>query len=196
MPWSTAPVSELRTALVHAVRTAQQPVTQVCRDFGVSRKTAYKWLRRHDAQPQQPPDDRSRRPHHCPGRTPASLEAAVLAVRDRYGWGPRKIVAYLRGQEQPAPPVRTAAAILRRHGRIAAPAPHPAAVQRFERQAPNELWQLDFKGFLWVGRQKVYPLTILDDHSRYLLAAQPCTDLTMPTAWAVLWRVFGEVGLP
>lgn len=196
MPWSTTPVSELRTALIHAVRTAGRPVAAVCRDFGVARKTAYKWLQRHDAQPQQPPYDRSRRPHRCPHRTAAALEAAVLAVRDRYGWGPRKIVAYLRNQQQAAPPIRTAAAILRRHGRIPVPTPQPQAVQRFERSTPNELWQLDFKGFLWVGRQKVYPLTILDDHSRYLLAAQPCTDLTMATAWTVLWRVFGEVGLP
>lgn len=61
---------------------------------------------------------------------------------------------------------------------------------------PNDLWQVDFKGLVRVGRQKVFPLTVLDDHSRYLLAADPCTDQTMATAWAVLWRVFGEVGLP
>lgn len=196
MPWRSTTVSELRTALIHALRTAQRPVADVCRHFGISRKTAYKWLQRYDAQPQQPLADRSRRPRVSPGRTPAQLEEAVLAVRDQYGWGPRKIVAYLRNQHQPTPPVRTAAAILRRHGRIAAATIGEQAVQRFERHTPNELWQLDFKGFLWVGRQKVYPLTILDDHSRYLLAAQPCTNLTMTTAWDVLWRVFGDVGLP
>lgn len=196
MPWSATTVSELRTALIHAIRTAQRPVAEVCRQFGISRKTAYKWLQRYDAQPQQPLADRSRRPRASPDRTPAPLEDAVLAVRDRYGWGPRKIVAYLRDQHQPTLPVRTAAAILRRHGRMIAAVSQPQAVQRFERQTPNELWQLDFKGFLWVGRHKVYPLTILDDHSRYLLASQPCTDLTMVTAWEVLWDVFGAVGLP
>jgi transposase InsO family protein len=194
MPWSAPAVSELRTALVHAVRTAQRPVSEVCRDFGVCRATAHKWLARHDDA--QPLTDRSRRPHASPARTPAELEAAVLAVRDQFGWGPRKITAYLKNHGQPTPPVRTAAAILARHGRIATRTPQPEATQRFERPTPNELWQLDFKGFLWVGRQKVYPLTILDDHSRYLLAAEPCTDQTMATAWAVLWRVFGEVGLP
>src|SRR5205809_6345688 len=117
MPCTAPSVSELRNALVHAVRTAHRPVAEVCRDFGVSRKTADKWLRRHDADPGRPPADRSRRPHTSPGRTPAELEAAVLAARDRYGWGPRKIVAYLGNHGRPAPPARTAAAILRRHGR-------------------------------------------------------------------------------
>jgi transposase InsO family protein len=196
MPWSTPTVSERRTALIHTVRTAGRPVAQVCRDFGVSRKTAYKWLARHAADPDAPPADRSRRPHASPSRTATALADAVLAVRDQFGWGPRKIVAYLRNHDRPAPPVRTAAAILRRNGRVRAPTPQPAAAQRFERGTPNELWQLDFKGFVWVGRQKVYPLTVLDDHSRYLLAADPCTDQTMATAWAGLWRVFGEVGLP
>jgi transposase InsO family protein len=189
-------VSELRTALIHAVRTAKRPVTDVCRDFGVSRKTAYKWLARHDADPDNPPADRSRRPRKSPTRTAADLEDAVLEVRDQHGWGPRKIVAYLRNHKRPAPPVRTAAAILQRHQRVRTPTPSPAVFQRFERPEANDLWQLDFKGFLWIGRQKVFPLSILDDHSRYLLAAEPCTDQTMATAWNSLWNLFGDVGLP
>jgi transposase InsO family protein len=195
MPWSTPLVSELRTAFVHAVRTAKRPVVVACRDFHISRKTAYKWLARFDTQ--QPLADRSRKPAHSPARTSAALEAAVLAVRDQYGWGPRKIVAYLRNQNQLAPPVRTAAAILLRHHRIAAdPAPEPTDCQRFERPEPNQLWQLDFKGWIEIDRRRISPLTILDDHSRFLLALHPCTDLTMNTAWNVLWKAFGDYGLP
>lgn len=194
MPWSTNTVSELRTAFVHAVRTAGRPVTQAAKDFNISRKTAYKWLARFDAQ--QPLADQSRRPARSPARTPDDLEAAVLAVRDRFGWGPRKIVAYLHNHNQPTPPVRTAAAILRRHQRIAhEPAPE-VADQRFERSAPNQLWQVDFKGYVEVGRKKVYPLTVLDDHSRFLLALRCGPDQTMARAWKVLWETFGEYGLP
>lgn len=196
MPWSLPTVSELRNALVHAVRSGGRPVAAAARDFGVSRKTAHKWLARYDADPAAPPRDRSRRPARSPARTPPELEAAVLAVRDRYGWGPRKIVAHLRHAGQAAPPARTAAAILARHGRTARPAAAPADPLRFERGAPNELWQLDFKGAVWVARAKCFPLTVLDDHSRYLLALRPCADQTMATAWGVLWDVFGEAGLP
>lgn len=194
MPWSSPTVSELRTAFVHAVRTAHQPIAQAARDFGISRKTAYKWLERFDHH--KPLHDHSRKPLRSPTRTPNELEAAVLAVRDQFGWGPRKIAAYLANHHQPTVPVRTAAAILHRHGRITPTPPPPPAPQRFERAQPNQLWQLDFKGYTEIDRQKVYPLTILDDHSRFLLALQPCLDLTLATAWTVLWATFGEYGLP
>jgi transposase InsO family protein len=194
MPWSTNTVSELRTAFVHAVRTAKRPVTQAARDFGIARKTAYKWLALFDAQ--QSLDDRSRRPHRSPTRTPDQLEAAILAVRDQFGWGPRKIAAYLRNQNRPTVPVRTAAAILRRHNRIAPKPATEVADQRFERSEPNHLWQVDFKGYVEVARKKVYPLTVLDDHSRFLLALGCGEDVTMARAWEILWDVFGEYGLP
>jgi len=194
MPWSTNTVSELRTALVHAVRTAGRSVARAAEDFHISRTTAYKWLARFDQQ--LPLADRSRRPHRSPDRTAPELEAAVLAVRDQFGWGPRKIVAYLRNHNQPTPPVRTAAAILRRHNRIAQePAPEVAEL-RFERSEPNQLWQVDFKGYVEVARQKVYPLTVLDDHSRFLLALRCGEDVTMARAWNALWDVFAEYGLP
>jgi transposase InsO family protein len=198
MPWKVDPVPEQRTALVHAVRTAGLPVAEAARRYGVSRKTAFKWLARFDADPADPLADRSRRPSASPARTPAEVEAAVLAARDRWGWGPRKLHAVLKAEGRPAPPVRTIAAILRRHDRVAATAP-PADVpppQRFERGAPNELWQLDFKGPLEVERRRVSPLAILDDHSRYCLALRPCVDQTYATVQAVLWDLFGDVGLP
>jgi transposase InsO family protein len=194
MPWSTHTVSELRTAFVHAVRTAGRPVTPAARDFGISRTTAYKWLARFDQQ--LPLTDSSRRPKHSPTRTPEALETAVLAVRDLFGWGPRKIAAYLKNQDQPTLPARTAAAILQRHGRIAPRPAYQTADQRFERSQPNQLWQVDFKGYVEVARKKVYPLTVLDDHSRFLLALGCGEDVTMARAWDVLWEVFAEYGLP
>src|SRR5262249_40815556 len=62
--------------------------------------------------------------------------------------------------------------------------------------APNDLWQLDFKGPIEVARRKVTPLSVLDDHSRYLLCLRPCTDMTYATVQAALWDLFGDVGLP
>lgn len=194
MPWSTNTVSELRTALVHAVRTAGRPVALAAKDFGISRKTAYKWLARFDAQ--LPLDNQSTRPHRCPTQTSPPLEAAILEVRDQHGWGPRKITAYLRNQNRPTVPARTVAAILQRHGRIAPEVASEVADQRFERSEANQLWQVDFKGYVEVARRKVYPLTVLDDHSRFLLALGCGEDVTMARAWKILWNVFGEYGLP
>jgi transposase InsO family protein len=197
VPWKVLPVPEQRIALAHAVRTAGLSVAEAARRYGVSRKTAYKWLARFDAAPGGPLADRSRRPHACPGRTPEDIERLVLGARDRWGWGSRKLRAVLLRDGHPAPPVRTIAAILRRHGRIhAAVAAGQAPPQRFERSSPNDLWQLDFKGPLEVARQRVTPLSVLDDHSRYLLALRACADMTFATVQAALWDLFGDVGLP
>jgi transposase InsO family protein len=196
MPWKALPVSELRTAFVHAARTAGLSVAAACRRFGISRKTGHKWLARFDRHPGQPLAEHSRRPRASPGRTADALEARILAVRDHYGWGARKIRAVLARDGLAPPSPRTITAVLGRHGRLgppAAPADPPLA---FERGRPNELWQLDFKGPVEVARRKLFPLAVLDDHSRFLLALRACADLTMATAWAVLWDALGEYGLP
>src|SRR5436305_4810612 len=176
MPWKVEPpVSELRLALVHAVRTLGRPVAAAARAFGVSRKTAYKWLAVHDADPGGAPlADRSRRPAHSPDRTGEAVERQILAVRDQRRWGPRKIHAHLRATGAVVPPgalptARTVARVLARHGRVPRAAAPPADVQRFERGAANDLWQLDHQGRVEVARPKLHPLTVIDDHSRYLL---------------------------
>jgi transposase InsO family protein len=203
MPWKEWPVSEQRVVLVQRVLLLGRPVAAVAREFGVSRKTACKWLARYRADPAAPLADRSRRPHRSPGRTDASIEDAVLAVRAAHRWGPRKIHRVLRDQRRRVeglPSIRTVAAILARRGCVGPARPadgaDPSASQPFERAAPNELWQVDHKGPVEVARRRVTPLSVLDDHSRYLLRFQPVTDVTMATAWAVLWELFGEVGLP
>lgn len=196
MPWKVRPVSDIRFAFVHHVLTGGCPVAEACRHFGISRTTGYKWLARYRQRPLDPLDDQSRRPRHSPRRTAPEVEQAVLEVRDQYGWGAGKIHAILRRQGRPVPCVRTVTRILRRHDRIRPPKAKTAADQRFERARPNELWQIDFKGPIEVDRQRLHPLSLLDDHSRYLLALTPCTDLTMATAWSVLWRVMGSVGMP
>lgn len=207
MPWKVSCVSEVRFALCHQVRSLGRPVAEAARAFGVSRKTAYKWLGRFD-----PPaaggtvsaaamNDRSRRPCVSPAKVGDDVEAAVLAIRDRHGWGPRKIHAVLRRESFcPLPALRTVANVLRRHGRVMPVEAAPAEVQRFERAGPNELWQIDHKGPIEVGqggaRRKLTPLSVIDDHSRYALAFTPTTDRTMATTFSALWELFGEVGMP
>jgi transposase InsO family protein len=196
MPWKAVTMSESRTAFVSLIHSAGCSFTEACRRFGISRKTGYKWLARHRAAPEEPLRDHSRRPHGSPFCTPPEIERQILAIRDRYGWGGRKIQAFLRTQGLHLPSARTVANVLRRCGRIrTAPSPSTAS-QRFERAVPNELWQVDFKGPVEVARRRLPILTALDDHSRYLLALEVCPDQTMATAWNILWNLFAEVGLP
>jgi transposase InsO family protein len=188
-------VSEQRLVLVNRIELCGEPVARVCRELKVSRKTAYKWLERYRQSPAEPLVDRSRRPRSAPRQTIVQVEANILAQRDCHGWGARKLRAMLQ-PEQPLPSLRTVHRILKRNGRVEAATPSLPPLERFERPAPNQLWQLDHKSPVEIGRQKRHPLTVLDDHSRYLLRVEPCVDLGYDSTWAVLWEVFGEAGLP
>jgi transposase InsO family protein len=203
MPWEVGTMSELRWNFVQEVLVLKRSISASCRKYGISRKTGYKWLVRHRAETEAKLVDRSRRPRQSPRRTAPALEEEILQVRDRFGWGAPKIWAFLRnaaeaeGVEPGLPSERTIGNVLRRHGRVTTCADEAATPpQFFERSQPHELWQCDFKGPLEVERRRVHPFTVLDDHSRFLLALQVCWDVTMASAWNVLWSTFGEYGLP
>jgi len=195
VPWDTqGPLPDQRADFVTLLLRRACSFTQACRRFGISRKTGYKWLGRATLEQPQPLRDRSRRPQHCPRRTDRDTEQTILRVRDAHAWGARKIHAYLCQQGLAVPSARTVHQVLSRHGRVRPTAAAPP--QRFQRSAPNHLWQMDFKGPLPQLPRHRYLLTVLDDHSRYLLALRLCPDQTMARVWGVLWPLFGEVGLP
>jgi transposase InsO family protein len=196
MPWdSDQPLPAQRADLIELLLGRDCSVTKACQDFGISRKTAYKWLQRATQQQPQPLCDRSRRPHHCPQQTAEGIEDAILQVHDDYLWGARKIHAYLCQQGYAMPCPSTVHQVLRRHSRVAVTAPALTPV-RFQRSVPNYLWQMDFKGPLQGPSQRRYLLTIEDDHSRYLLAVRLCPDQTMASVWTVLWPLLATTGLP
>ena len=174
-------------------------IRALCRRYGISPQTGYKWLRRARSDPEADLSDRSRRPHVSPRRTAAAVEAQVLAVRKQHPcWGGRKIAHRLRALGLscvPAP--STITEILRRHDRLDDPdqAP-PARFQRFERARPNELWQMDFKGHFAHAGGRCHPLTVLDDNSRFSLCLGACADERTDTVKAWLVKVFQRYGLP
>lgn len=181
-------------------RLACQPganVRLLCRRFGIGPTTGYKWLGRH--RHAEGLEDRSRRPASSPGRSAAELEAQVVAVRREHpAWGGRKIrkVLCTQGLESP-PSASTVTAILRRHGLLTGPGAGEArAFVRFEHACPNELWQMDFKGWFRLAAQTCHPLTVLDDHSRYALEIGACGNEQEQTVRARLSAVFRRHGLP
>src|SRR5262249_58048117 len=87
-------------------------------------------------------------------------------------------------------------AVLQRHERLTPAAPLTPEPQAFVRSKPNELWQLDFKGPLEIRRRRIHPLSVLDDHSRFLLGLRACTEFTFAVTWSLLLELFGEFGLP
>jgi transposase InsO family protein len=167
---------------------------ELSRRFGIHPDTGYKWIKRGMTQL----SDRSRRPHSSPTRTPPRIEALILAVRDAHpAWGARKIACCLERDGTEAPAVSTVHAILQRHGRVGPPPHAKTADQRFEKEAPNLLWQMDFKGWVELGNgARCHSLTILDDHSRYNPCLKACADQQKPTVQAHLETTFARYGLP
>ena len=169
----------------------------LCREYRISRPTGYKWLRRYEAG--ETLDDHSRRPYSSPERISLELERQILEIRaENPGWGAKRIQCVLgrRGCED-LPCVKTVNNVLNRNGCIS---PEESAKRkpyhRFERDECNKLWQTDFKGeFRMADQRYCYPLTILDDHSRFSIAIAPrlSTDNVVIPAFRA---AFSEFGLP
>ncbi|MGZ5903138.1 MAG: IS481 family transposase [Reyranella sp.] len=197
MPWREVSVMDERREFV---RLAMQPDAnrrELCRRFGIHPDTGYKWLERWAAGDANLVD-RSRRPHTSPGRTDAAREEQVLAVRDAHpAWGARKIARCLDSDGVIPPALSTIHEILDRNGRITPPPGGAKAHQRFEKPAPNLLWQMDFKGWVKLSNgNRCHPLTILDDHSRYAVGLEACTNEQGDTVRERLERIFRRYGLP
>jgi transposase InsO family protein len=200
MPWREQSVMDQREEFVRFALAPGANMRELCRRFRVSRSNGYKWLKRYLTEGRTGLSDRSRRPLHSPSRTPKPVEDEVLRIREKSNnaWGGRKIRRVMRNSGQAEVPTpSTITEILRRHGKLEERShEHPGPYQRFERAAPNELWQMDFKGHFALAQGRCHPLTVLDDHSRYSLALSACGNEQDATVRAQLVRVFRRYGLP
>jgi transposase InsO family protein len=197
MPWLETDVRDQRIEFMKAIREPGAKMAQVCRTFCISRKTGYKWRGRDDmAQSVAALADRSRRPLTSPQRTPDAITDRVIALRTEYGWGGEKLVPLLDAEGVAVAP-RTIDRIIQREGLTrpdAAPAP---ALGRFERRAPNDLWQMDAKGHYPLRpRGQCHPLSILDDHSRYAVGLVALPRLDTVGVRTALIHCFERYGVP
>jgi transposase InsO family protein len=180
-------------------------MTELCARYGISRKTGYKWLERFEAEGKAGLKDRSHAPHHCPHRIDPVMAALLCDARRAHpSWGPIKLLDWLRPrnpriQSWPAP--STVGDLLAREGlvpkrRRRRPHTHPGVVP-IHITAPNDLWTADFKGhFRTRDGVYCYPLTIADQHTRYLIACHGLTSTKGVGVRRVFERVFREYGLP
>lgn len=198
MPWESKTVEKIRQEFVSKAVAKEDSLSALCRQYGISRTTAYKWIERYKNS--ESFYDKSHAPHNKPNKTTPDKEQAVLEVRRQHPtWGPRKLHRYLADKGvQDLPAVSTIADILKRNGFITPEdSQQHTPWKRFEKERPNDLWQMDYKGhFGMLDGQRCHPLTILDDHSRFSL----CVDANANEQWtstkASLVRVFNEYGLP
>lgn len=198
MPWREVSVMDERREFVGLAKQEGANRRELCRRFGISPAVGYKWIGRWLSGDEELAD-RSRCPHVSPRRSNAEAEARVLKVRDAHpAWGARKIVCCLEREGFDPPAASTVHVILVRHGRVAAPAGTSGqAYQRFEKEAPNRLWQMDFKGWVALASgARCHPLTMVDDHSRYALCLVACCNEQSTTVQGHLETTFRRYGLP
>jgi len=196
MPWREVSIMDQRREFVELALQEGANRRELCRRFGIHPDTGYKWLSRWAADEELA--DRSRRPHSSPLRTDVAIEERIVAMRDVHpAWGARKIERCLEREGIETPAISTVHEILRRHGRIVRSAGGAVAHQRFEKPAPNVLWQMDFKGWIKLADgSRCHPLTILDDHSRFSVGLEACADERGSTVQSQLALTFRRYGLP
>ena len=200
MPWKASTAMSQRQDFVELAVQEHANLRALCRQFGITPRTGYKWLCRYRAQGLVGLQDRSRRPQHSPGQSAPAMEAAVLKVRAAHpAWGGRKIRWTLQQAGEPdCPAASTITAILARSGELdPGEGPKHQALQRFQMAAPNQLLQMDFKGhFELADGSRCHPLTVLDDCSRFLVGLRACAHEHARLVQAQLSGIFAEYGLP
>lgn len=204
MPWTQTTPMDLRLLFITDYLRQLESVTDLCRRYGISRKTGYKWLVRYKAEGPAGLQERSRRPKSSPSGTPRQVVEALLRIRKQHPtWGAKKLLAYLK-RKHPTwelPARSTVCDILKRHGLVAAPRRrrnpgHPGR-PRTRMSAPNVIWTADFKGqFRTCDGVLCYPLTVADGYSRFLLGCEALLHPSFSATQAVFEQLFREYGLP
>lgn len=196
MAWGLEEVSERRLQFVVRASSGAEQMKALCEEFEISRPTGYVWLNRYQAGgPLQDLGELSRRPKHSPKETAPVIQARLVELRQQYpDWGAEKLVELLKGEGIDLPRI-TAHRILLRHGLVRKEDRHRQATKRFEREAPNQLWQMDFKG-MPEKHKRCLPLVVLDDHSRYLVGLYEMPGTQAEPVRQKLEFTFQQSGLP
>lgn len=194
MSWNEATIMDQRIRFVVSAVQQTASMTRLCEEFGITRPTGYLWLGRYRRGGFAALVDASHRPYTSPARTPAALEERVLELRQQYGWGGKKLVYLLSPNEQLSVP--TINRILKRRGQVPPADRHAPATMRFERELPNQLWQMDFKGHFPLRQGWCYPLSVLDDHSRFAVGLVALSNTSTDWVWPSLVTVFRTYGIP
>jgi transposase InsO family protein len=204
MPWQERLLMDQRVQFIADYQRDVFDVAELARRYGISRKTAYKWLDRYAAGGPAGLHDRSRRPRSCPHAIADPIATALFEVRRRHPtWGAKKLLKIVatRHPTWALPARSTVCDLLDRAGLVTArrrrQVPTHPGRPLIPMTAPNGTWTADFKGhFKTRNGVYCYPLTIVDGCSRYLLACQGVLSTAIAVARPIFVRLFQEYGLP
>jgi transposase InsO family protein len=203
MPWKGVTVSEQRERFLEDFKLNYYSITDLAERFGISRRTAHKWVNRFEKYGQEGFDEHSRRPHSCPWQTdPAIVEELVSLRKAHTNWGPAKLLDLMHQRHPQAnlPVVSTAARILARHGLVRSRRryrrAHPGCPKSTP-HGPNDIWAADYKGqFRLKNGQYCFPLTVSDLASRYVLGVDAHLAISLERTIEHFRRLFETYGIP
>lgn len=206
MPWKATDAMNERTEFMLRVLSGREPFGQICQEYGISRKTGYKWKERFFERGLEGLTDQSRRPHHSPNELSEDTLCQIVRLKMAHPtWGAAKLREVLARSGWPGElpsestfkRVLDKAGLVRHRRRRSAQEQGQRIENRVKAERPNHVWTVDFKGW-WrtQDRQRFEPLTIRDDYSRYVLCAQATADSCTETVREQFQRVFSRYGLP
>jgi transposase InsO family protein len=196
---------EQRIRFVNLAESGRFKIMRLCREFGISRKTGYKWITRYREHGSEGLKDLSRSPINVPGRTDVEVEALIVLERRRHPtWGAKKIGKVLEvvHEVERVPARSTIGEILKRNGMVEARRRRAGAfkVERTDLQKPernNHVWATDYKGWFYLGDEtRCDPLTVSDLHSRYIIRAEAVPQATQYWSRKGFERAFESYGMP
>ncbi len=203
MPWKGVTVSEQRQRFLEDYESNYYSITELAERFGISRRTAHKWINRYKQQGQEGYKELSRRPLTCPWQTDQALVGELVKLRKKHpNWGPKKLLDLMlkRDPDRQLPAVSTGARILAREGLVKPRRryrrAHPGCPKSIP-QGPNDIWAADYKGqFRLKNSEYCFPLTISDLSSRYILGVDAHPAISMEKTFRYFTTVFHTYGLP
>jgi putative transposase len=203
MPWQTFNMLDKRQEFVMRAQRAEQCFSALCLEYGISRKTGYKWVNRGSKQGVTLLADRSRRPKSCKGQLSESETCELIRLKMAHPkWGPKKIRALYEGKHGSAPSLSSCHRVLKRSGQVVTAKrrrvyPAQRLVADSAALAPNDVWTVDFKGW-WrlADNKRCEPLTVRDSFSCYILAVEITPSACTEVVKAVFIKLFENHGLP
>lgn len=204
MPWTEVRPMDERIRFVVEAGSGAESMSWLCRKYGISRKTGYKWLNRAQLHGIFALSEHSRAPRNCPHRTPIEMREALIALRKANpSWGPKKIASEVSDRFGLRPPAPSTIALIFQKEGLSKPRRRRNVVIRnwsnklTKARHPNHVWTMDYKGWFELpNRKKCWPFTVMDLHSRYVLACDPLAQPALAPTQEVCDRVFSYFGLP
>lgn len=203
MPWEEPRVVDRRIEFVKRVEVGEETMLSLCREYKISAKTGYKWLKRYEEEGRRGLLDQSRLPYSRTQTTGEEQICTIVRLKlQRKSWGPKKIREILKKTQPDVVSLSTVNRILKRAGLVEVRSKRRAAhcgriENRIQAEQPNDVWTVDFKGY-WYSqeRKRISPLTVQDAFSRYLLLAEAVPDGRMETVRKSFEWLFERYGLP